>query len=1793
MKKITVFFFLLLNVLLNAQVGVNTTTPDPSSMLDITATNKGVLVPRVSLANVTTTMLDGTNTAATGLLIWNTNAATVGGNGVGFYFFYGTQWIPITQTITGNTLDQSYDQGGAGIGKNINATDGAVRINGDDGFLVTGTFGTGNTIDTEVTGNGARMFFNPRKAAFRAGQADGTEWNNSNIGNYSIALGRSNTALNDYDVAIGVGSTASGSYSTALGWANTASGAYSFSMGQNSVASGWSSTVLGRISSALADNSLVFGNNSITNGQFSFAFGNYAETFGTNSMAFGNNVTSRSGYESVFGIYNTDYTPLSVGGFNNADRLFVIGNGTNATNLSNALTIYKDGRMNINDAYTMPTSDGTNGQVMQTNGAGIVTWANPTTSADDQQIDVLSLTGDTLNISLQDDGVPTQTLNLSAIDNQSTDVFNLTGSTLNLSLQNDGVPTQTVDLSPLRDHDWYEVGGTTQPNAITDNIYHTGNVVIGKNTITADNPKLSIEESGPGSIAPLKIVNLRDVSTSTNPHTGLNIEMASTSVTSETGISVDHSNPNATLKYGILSRVQNGSGNNSAFQGVVRGTGENTGLGISILDSGLPSSEQQIGYSSVFQQPSSQRTYGIINSFNTNNLSIDTGEKFGLFNGFGDNVGGIIYGLYNEFSPFMVNTSNKYGSYTRIPSTLGGIHYGLYSDVTKAGSFAGYFLGNVSIGTNSGNTYILPPSRGTNGQIMQTDGVGIVSWVNSSSLDNQQIDVLTLTGDTLNISLQDDGVPNQTINLASIDNQGTDVFSLTGTTLNLSLQNDGVATQTVDLSSLLGTDDQNLTTPTLVGTTLNLGIENGLGTSIDLAPLQDGTGTDDQTIDNFSLSGTTLRLSLENDGQPLQTVNLASLVGTDDQNLVTPTLVGTTLNLNIENGTGTSIDLAPLQDGTGTDDQIIDNFSLSGSTLQLSLENDGQPLQTVDLSILRDHDWYEVGGTNPANSILDNIFTGGDVSIGKNTTALGKLDIEANNKTTSLFLENNNATTGIKSGIINNLSLNNNNNFSAGITNNVNGIAPLKFGIINRFTTNNPGAVITEIGYSTDFISTGNVNFLGNHNNVFPSSPNSGTIIGYQNSISGNITGSFTGLNNINSVDNDTVKTGVNNNFDGGGNGSSFGVNNTFVGNSNGNVIGINTLIVNTGSGLKYGEKIQISDTTPGIHFGIHSDVTKSNSYAGYFLGRVSLGTTAGNSYILPTSRGTNGQIMQTNGTGDVTWVNPTTVFTDTDDQTIDNFSLSGTTLRISLENDGQPLQTVNLASINTDDQNLVTPTLVGTTLNLNIENGLGTSIDLAPLQDGTGTDDQNIQNLAFNTSTNILTVGIENGTSQTVNLSSLSNDWKLTGNTGTNPTTNFIGTTDNQDFSIRTNNTEKVRITAKGQIETTQAQSVWIGNQAGENISTGTRNTFVGHISGLNSTTGGDNTALGGLSLSSNVAGIDNTAIGLAALYNLNTGDGNTAVGEQVAENMTTGNYNTILGHLAAENYTTGNRNTILGYQAGQNAAGDGNVFIGSSAGRSETGSNKLYIENSGVDEDNALLYGEFDNNILRTYGEFQVRQNSSATLSHIQLREDTVNDGARIKFTNAAEIVNSWTLFGRADDTTADSRFNIFHTTTGNIMQFTGDGLVGIMRTPTTNQLEINGTASKSAAGGFIANSDYRLKKNIVTISPTDALNKVLSLRGVTYEWNDDKTGMNRPEGTQLGFVAQEIQEVFPDKVTKDKQGYLQTAYGDYDPIVFQAIKALNDKIEKLENENAALKSALEKINALEAKLDQMNIK
>lgn len=134
-----------------------------------------------------------------------------------------------------------------------------------------------------------------------------------------------------------------------------------------------------------------------------------------------------------------------------------------------------------------------------------------------------------------------------------------------------------------------------------------------------------------------------------------------------------------------------------------------------------------------------------------------------------------------------------------------------------------------------------------------------------------------------------------------------------------------------------------------------------------------------------------------------------------------------------------------------------------------------------------------------------------------------------------------------------------------------------------------------------------------------------------------------------------------------------------------------------------------------------------------------------------------------------------------------------------------------------------------------------------------------------------------------------------------------------------------------------------------------------------------------------------------------------------------------------------------------------------------------------------------------------------------------------------------------------------------------FINNGRMGIQRDATTNALEVNGNASKSAAGSWLGNSDARLKKDIYPIQ--SALNKLLQLNGITYQWNDDKTGNTRPDGIQMGFTAQNIQQVFPENVSTDAQGYLQTAYGTYDALLVEAIRELLQKVEALEKKIQAI--------------------
>src|SRR5690554_4407150 len=130
MKKLALILFcnvLLVMNIVNAQqnVGFGTTSPHASALLDMTATDKGLLIPRVTLLAIN----NGTapvNNPATGLLVYN----SAGSLEKGFYYWDGTQWVMVGAGGSSEctTLDGAYNCGGAGAGRIINANNGAVEI---------------------------------------------------------------------------------------------------------------------------------------------------------------------------------------------------------------------------------------------------------------------------------------------------------------------------------------------------------------------------------------------------------------------------------------------------------------------------------------------------------------------------------------------------------------------------------------------------------------------------------------------------------------------------------------------------------------------------------------------------------------------------------------------------------------------------------------------------------------------------------------------------------------------------------------------------------------------------------------------------------------------------------------------------------------------------------------------------------------------------------------------------------------------------------------------------------------------------------------------------------------------------------------------------------------------------------------------------------------------------------------------------------------------------------------------------------------------------------------------------------------------------------------------------------------------------------------------------------------------------------------------------------------------------------------------------------------------------------
>jgi len=307
----------------------------------------------------------------------------------------------------------------------------------------------------------------------------------------------------------------------------------------------------------------------------------------------------------------------------------------------------------------------------------------------------------------------------------------------------------------------------------------------------------------------------------------------------------------------------------------------------------------------------------------------------------------------------------------------------------------------------------------------------------------------------------------------------------------------------------------------------------------------------------------------------------------------------------------------------------------------------------------------------------------------------------------------------------------------------------------------------------------------------------------------------------------------------------------------------------------------------------------------------------------------------------------------------------------------------------------------------------------------------------------------------------------------------------------------------------------------------TGSNNTGIGIDCMPSVTSGGTNACYGWLSGYELTMGQSNTLIGTQAGQNITTSSFNTALGYASGNFITTGASNTLIGVQSGTSITTTSNNTTLGYQSGYNITGENNTLIGTKAGFNiSSGSFNTALGY------NAYVNGNYSNSTAIGYsaqptGDHQV---VLGTVAETVIIDGSLNVHGDVSFNSTLEVGGVAT-FDASMVVYGDVSFN--------------------------STLEVAGTTKSSY---FVSGSDYRIKTDVKPLDVTFAIDM---LNPVVYK--------NKLSGKQdTGFIAHEVQEIFPHLVNGEKDGEeTQTLnYQGLIAILTREIQELKKRVEILEN-------------------------
>ncbi|MEP7230410.1 MAG: tail fiber domain-containing protein [Ginsengibacter sp.] len=354
-----------------------------------------------------------------------------------------------------------------------------------------------------------------------------------------------------------------------------------------------------------------------------------------------------------------------------------------------------------------------------------------------------------------------------------------------------------------------------------------------------------------------------------------------------------------------------------------------------------------------------------------------------------------------------------------------------------------------------------------------------------------------------------------------------------------------------------------------------------------------------------------------------------------------------------------------------------------------------------------------------------------------------------------------------------------------------------------------------------------------------------------------------------------------------------------------------------------------------------------------------------------------------------------------------------------------------------------------------------------------------------------------------------------------------------------------------------------------------GINNFFAGRNAAL-SNTGKNNTAIGEEALSVSNTGDGNTALGATALFFNTIGANNTASGNESLFYNTSGDKNSAIGSLSLFNNDIGSNNAAIGYQALYSNNGSGNVALGTQA---------LFLNTTGSGN-TALGLVTLQKNIT---GSYNTAVGFYADVASANLTYATAIGSNALVGCSHCLALGGTTVYHSYVGINNNTPLTDLH-----IIQYTdagGDKLRGIrlQRSINTNHwrtlidpsnnyvFEFNDnlyTYINPTTGAYINPSDVRLKKDITPLR--NMLDKVMALTPEKFHYKTNKES----DPLLWGFIAQDVQKIFPEFVDVKDDGYLGIAYSNFSIVAIKAIQEQQAEIEELRKEHQAEKGQIKKL-------------